>query len=97
MFYFCRLIPPRPSFAYDMTDEEMQLMGDHGRYWSSHVADGRAVVFGAVLESAASWGVVIVRVDDEEAARALTAADPAIAADRGFSYDVLSMPNAIAA
>jgi len=28
-YFLCRLIPPRPTFAADMTSEEAQVMGRH--------------------------------------------------------------------
>jgi len=31
--YFFQLIPPRPTFPQDMTDEERRLMDEHGRYF----------------------------------------------------------------
>ena len=96
-YFFCRLNPPRPSFAQDMTEEEMKLMGEHGEYWASHLEQGRVAVFGLVAEGPAPWGVTVIRVEEEAAARALTDCDPVIRAERGFSYDVFAMPNALSA
>ena len=96
-FFFCRLNPPRPSFATDMTEDEMALMGEHGQYWSSHLDQGSVVLFGLVAEPSGPWGACVVDVNDEAAARALTGEDPVIRADRGFSYDVFAMPNAVTA
>ena len=96
-YYLCRLSPPRPSFAADMTDDERQLMGTHGAYWMDLLEQGRVVVFGLVGDPSGPWGVTVVRVDDESAARALTDDDPVIRQGEGFSYDVFPMPNAVAA
>jgi len=94
-YFLCRLNAPRPSFAFDMTDEERALMGAHAGYWSSHLAEGRVVVFGLVAEPDAPWGVSVVRAEDEAAVRALTDADPVIQQGEGFRYDVFAMPNAV--
>ncbi|HYF25964.1 MAG TPA: YciI family protein [Baekduia sp.] len=95
--FFCRLNPPRPTFATDMTEAEQQLMAAHGEHWSRLLEDGRVVVFGVVGDPAGPWGVTIVEADDERAARAWTDADPVIARGDGFSYDVFPMPNAVTA
>src|SRR5215469_7284369 len=47
--YFFKLIPPRPTFTEDMTDEEGRLMEEHGRYFQEHFAAGRS------FSSAPSW------------------------------------------
>ncbi|HEX9548896.1 MAG TPA: hypothetical protein VF942_16265 [Acidimicrobiales bacterium] len=28
-----RLVPPRPTFAADMTDDEKAIMAEHAAYW----------------------------------------------------------------
>jgi hypothetical protein len=33
-FFLCRLLPPRPTFAQDMTAEEATVMRDHAAYWA---------------------------------------------------------------
>lgn len=93
--YFCRLNPPRPSFVTDMSDRERQLMEEHGVYWSAEVARGRVIVFGLVADPSGPWGTTIVEVENQEAAEAMTNADPVIRRGEGFSYDVLPMPNAV--
>ena len=96
-FYFCRLNPPRPSFARDMSDRERQLMGEHGVYWSAELARGRVVVFGLVADPSGAWGTTIVEVEDQAAAEGLTNGDPVIQRGEGFSYDIFPMPNAVRA
>jgi uncharacterized protein YndB with AHSA1/START domain len=94
-FFFCRLIPPRPSFAQDMTPEERTMMGEHAAYWREHLAAGRAIVFGPVADPAGAWGLGVVRVKDEAEARAFEAGDPAVSSGRGFRYEILPMPRAV--
>ena len=46
---------------------------------------------------AGTWGVAVIRVVDEAAARAIEAGDPAIRAKLGFRCDVFPMPQALVA
>src|SRR3954471_11312348 len=75
-----RLHAPRPTFAADMTDEEREIMGRHAAHWQPYIASGQMVIFGPVLDAAASWGLGVVEADDqdEEALRAFAAEDPAV-------------------
>jgi uncharacterized protein YciI len=90
--YLCKLIPPRKSFIADMTAEERAVMGAHMEYWAPLLANGTAVAMGPVADSEGSWGLGIVRAADEAALRALTANDPAITSNAGFSYHTSLMP-----
>jgi hypothetical protein len=36
-----RLIPPRPSFDLDMTEEEQAIMGRHASYWGTLFQTGK--------------------------------------------------------
>ncbi len=90
-YFFCRLNPPRSTFAVDMSEAEKGLMHTHAAWWSDLTARGVAVVFGPVLDPKGPWGLGIIEAEDEGRARALTAEDPVIKAAAGFSYDVLPM------
>jgi uncharacterized protein len=95
--FLCRLNPPRPSFAVDMSDEERAMMGEHVAYWSGLLDEGRVVAFGPVADPAGGWGVSILDVDDEAAVQAMIAADPVkLRGNSGFRYDVFAMPGAFA-
>lgn len=84
--YFCRLIPPRPSFARDMSEAEATLMREHAAYWHGWMEQGKVVTFGFVADPAGAYGIGIIEVADESEAEALTANDPTIdAARRGAS------------
>ncbi|HYD86315.1 MAG TPA: YciI family protein [Vitreimonas sp.] len=56
-----------------------QALGSHAAYWRQLVADGRAFAAGGFVES--EGGMAIVVAADIAAARAIMAADPAIASD----------------
>ena len=49
-YFFCRLNGPRPTFAFDMSDEERAVMQKHATYWHELVAGGDVVLFGPVLD-----------------------------------------------
>ena len=96
-FYLCRLLPPRESFAYDMTPEEASVMQEHVAYWTSHLQAGNAIVFGPVADPNGPWGLGVVRAKDSEQIRALEENDPAIRSGKGFRYEVLPMLRAVTA
>ncbi len=73
-----RLIPPRPSFAADMSDAEQAVMGEHAAYWTGLFEEGSVVVFGVVMEQAGAWGLAVVEAESEAQVRALAADDPAV-------------------
>lgn len=73
-----KLIPPRPTFAADMTETEQAVMGEHAAYWTNLFDEGVVAVFGVVLESAGAWGLAVVEADDEDEVRALASDDPAV-------------------
>ncbi len=70
-----RLIPPRPTFAMDMTADEQAIMAEHAAHWTELIEQGRVAVFGVVLEPADSWGLAVVEADAEDDVRAIAADD----------------------
>ena len=73
-----RLMPPRPTFAGDMSEGEKAVMGEHAGYWTKLFEAGQVVVFGAVLEPAGVWGLAVVEADTIEEVRAIGEDDPAV-------------------
>lgn len=55
-----KLIPPRPTFAQDMTEVERKIMQEHIIYWKDLSDRGIAIIFGPVLDPIGTWGVAIV-------------------------------------
>jgi len=78
--YFFKLIPPRPTFKEDMTEEERRLMDEHGRYFQEHFASGRVLLFGPVIASGGAFGLGILEVDSEQEAREFGEGDPSVRA-----------------
>lgn len=85
-----KLIPPRPTFALDMSDDERAIMGQHTAYWTEQFDQGRVVVFGPVLDPAGAWGLGVVEADGIDAVRALGDGDPAVRSGT-CTYDVFAM------
>ncbi|GAA3091983.1 hypothetical protein GCM10010520_42490 [Rhizobium viscosum] len=94
-YFFMRLVPPRPTFPHDGTGEEMAAMKRHAEYWHQKALAGSAIAVGPVLEAGGSFGIAIVEVTDQAAAKALADADPIITSGFGFRFDVSPMPSII--
>jgi uncharacterized protein YciI len=94
-YFLCRLIPPRPTFAVDMTAVEAQAMQAHVAYWTGLAERGIAIAFGPVADPAGGWGVGIVAAPSDEAIRQLQHDDPAIRAGIGMRYETLPMPQIV--
>lgn len=73
-----RLIPPRPTFAADMSEDEQAIMGRHATYWAELFERGSVVTFGVVMEPDDLWGLAVVEAEDEDEVRAIVAGDPAV-------------------
>jgi uncharacterized protein YciI len=93
-YFVYKLIPPRPTFATDMSDDEAAIMGQHGNYWQDLLGAGKVVVFGPVDDPSGTWGLAVVEAETEQEVRALGSDDPAVKSGMA-TFDVLSMPVAI--
>jgi uncharacterized protein len=91
MYFALKLIPPRPTFAQDMTDEERAVMGAHLQYWNGLMEKGTAIVFGPVLDPAGIYGFGIISVDAETEVAEITKNDPASAINRYESYPMMAV------
>jgi uncharacterized protein YciI len=76
--YACELMPPRPTFMEDMSDEERSVLGGHSAYWGRAIESGRAVLYGPVFSGAGGWGLGVFHATDMRDARAFIEADPAV-------------------
>jgi len=93
--FHCRLIPPRPDFAFTMTEEERALMGQHADYLRGQLRAGTMMIAGPVADPAGPWGLAIFCVGSEAEAKAIAEADPVVRSDRGFRYEILPMISTI--
>lgn len=94
-FLFCRLIPPRPSFASERSAAEDEAMHRHVAYWMDLAARGTAVVFGPVADPRGAWGLCVIAVEDAAQVEAILGRDPAILAKIGLRYETLPMMKAV--
>ena len=88
------LIPPRTTFAQDMTAEEAGIMGRHVEYWTGLAERGLVIVFGPVADPAGSWGLAVVEAESDGDVRALGVDDPAVNSGMA-NFDVYCMPMAV--
>jgi uncharacterized protein YciI len=94
-YFFSKLVPPRPSFAQDMTDEERRLMGEHVVYWTSLAEKGVALLFGPVADPKGTYGICVSQVENDEDIGRITANDPVIRSGLNFRFETYPMPNLV--
>jgi len=70
-YFLYRLIPPRPSFARDMTKAEATIMQEHFAYWLGLLEQRKVVVVGPVLDPKGTYGMALLEVEDEAMAENL--------------------------
>jgi uncharacterized protein len=70
-YFLYRLIPPRPSFARDMTEAEATIMQEHFAYWLGLLEQRKVVVVGPVLDPKGTYGMALLEVEDEALAENL--------------------------
>ena len=78
--FFMKLIPPRPTFATDITPDEAKLMQQHSDYWTAQFAKGSVLIIGPVLDPKGIFGMAVLETATEEEARALAMNDPSVKA-----------------
>ena len=88
MAFLYRLLPPRPTFAQDMSPQEADVMGRHVGYGQDLLDRGVAIAFGPVLDPRDPWGLGLLELDDEQKARAIGDGDPAVSSQT-CTYEVL--------
>ena len=78
--FFVKLIPPRPTFANDMTPAEEKLMQEHADYWAEQFKHGTVLIIGPVLDPRGAFGMAVLETAKEEEARTLAMNDPTVKA-----------------
>jgi uncharacterized protein YciI len=94
-YFHLKLVPPRPTFPFDITDAEREAMGRHSQYWRGLAEAGTAIAVGPVFAEDGAFGLVVLEADSLEAAQAIGDADPVIQADLGLRFVASSMPSII--
>lgn len=90
MAFLYRLLPPRPGFPQDMSPEEAEVMNRHLGYWQDLLDREVALAFGPVLDTDGTWGLGLLDIDDEQAARGVGEQDPAVQSGT-CTYEVVPM------
>jgi uncharacterized protein YciI len=93
--FFIKLIPPRPSFAQDLSALEASAMREHAAYWRAKMEEGTVLGFGPVAHPEGTYGIGVIETEDEAAARRFMEGDPAIRANLGLRYEVNPMPQGL--
>lgn len=78
--FFCKLLPPRPTFGIDMTEAERALMVAHAAYVKTFFDTGQVLAFGPVMSAEGAIGIALLEFPDEAAARAFLDQDPTLTA-----------------
>ena len=68
--------PPRPTFDQDATEEEERVIGTHFQYLKRLLAEGKLLIAGPCED--ASMGIAVIECENDEEARNILAADPAV-------------------
>ena len=97
MHFFYKLVPPRATFMQDMSPEEAAVMAGHVAYWKGLIEGGLKVfALGPVADPAGAFGIAVMELEDEAAARELARNDPAIRqAQFGLRYELHPMPRGV--
>ncbi len=90
MAFLYRLLPPRPTFAQDMSPAEADVMERHVAYWQDLLNRDVALAFGPVLHPEDPWGLGLLDLADEQAAQAIGEDDPAVQSGT-CTYEVVPM------
>jgi len=91
--FLSKLIPPRPTFPLDMSEEERAVMLAHRDYWLPQVNAGLVIVMGPVLDPKGAYGVMIANVPSLRMLEDWESKDPAILSGRGFAFENYPMPS----
>ena len=89
--FFCKLIAPRPTFPFDMNDDEKALMGKHAVYWAEMCREDKVLVYGPVLDPKGPFGMGVFDAADEAEVGRWLDIDPVIQAKIGFRTEVTPM------
>ena len=89
--FFCKLVAPRPTFPFDMSESEKALMNEHADYWAGLCKEGAALVFGPVMDPSGPYGMGIFQGSDEHEIKRRTDGDPVMKAGIGFKVEITPM------
>jgi uncharacterized protein YciI len=94
-YFFLKLLGPRPTFPFDITDVERAVMAEHTAYWTKKVAEKVAHAVGPVFDPKGAFGMGLIECETLEDAAKLTDEDPVALSGLGFTWEISPMPAAI--
>jgi uncharacterized protein YciI len=80
MQFFLKLIPPRPTFAQDMTAGERTVMMKHAAYWAEIFKTGKVLIIGPINDPKGAWGMAVLETDSLADAQQMASNDPTVIA-----------------
>ncbi len=92
MYFFVKTNNPRPTFQFDMTSEEREVMNRHVAYWTEEARAGNALVFGPVGDPKGVYGIMIYEAATEAELNEKVRHDPASGL---LQYEILPMLRAV--
>lgn len=75
-YYFFKLIPPRPTFPFDMSEQEKEIMNRHVAYWTDLMQKRTVVVFGPVLDPNGTYGIGVLELPEGQDPQSFADNDP---------------------
>ncbi len=90
-YFLMKLIPPRPTFPGDASDEELAAMDRHQKHVRRLIHRRLVWAAGPVSDASGTWGVAIAEAGNAAEARAHFDADPVIKANLGFRWETYPM------
>jgi uncharacterized protein YciI len=75
--YYFKLIPPRPTFPFDITRRKA-LMDEHSVYFERQFNAGKLLLYGPVLVPKGAFGLAVLEVAAETEARQFGENDPSV-------------------
>jgi len=79
-YFFMKLIPPRPTFAQDITAEERAVMQQHVSYVGEAFNKGTVLLYGPVMATAGAFGMAVLEMPDAAAVQRFGEEDPSVKA-----------------
>lgn len=70
--------PTRAGFIDEPTVEEERIMGEHFQYLKTALENGTLLMAGPCIAGADTFGIIVLRMDSEDEARAFINADPSV-------------------
>ena len=92
-YFLSKLIPPRPAFPLDMSEEERGVMLAHRDYWLPQLNAGLVLLMGPVLDPKGGYGVMVANAPSLKMLEDWQSQDPVILSGRGFVFENYPMPS----